>query len=477
LPTLPFTFGLEIIAEAARAIRPDRELVEIVEVEARRWIAIDDAGELPLKVVGRLSGADRIVVEVFPEGEDRASLVGTAVLASARRSPAPPVNPPKLDRPSPCTGEQFYAAGPLFHGPMFHVIRELREIGDDAASADVLVSDPAPWFSEPPAEGTILNPVLLDGLAQVAGYRAWLDGVLVLPVSLGRMTVFEALPPPGAVVRCVARLSRNDGRLVDIDIDAFSDDGRPLLRLEGLRSWRVFCHPSLLELNHRPHEIEIARRWRLPDGTDCFSVGLEDLGDLGPDWIARLYLDEKEWRRFRSHGRIDWLLGRIAAKDALRDRMRSAGGVRHPIEISIDNSADGTPEVTTGSGRETTAFSIAHIADQAVAVSSDGGSIGIDLVAVEERPNELVTVAFDEAERKLIGDAGEDAGLALHRAWAAKEAAAKAHGWGLEGLARVRLTTLGPDGVEVTVSGGDPITVVTAVGDGRVVAVARRPER
>jgi len=475
LPTLPLTFGLEIIAEAARTIEPTLGLIEIVGVEARRWISLDDAGSLSLKVIGRRSEADKVVVEVWPEGADRPALSGTAVFSDARPRPRPAPGPPALGRPSPYTSQQFYATGPLFHGPTFQVIRRLCEIGEDTASADVLVSDPAPWFGGKPSAAPILEPVLLDGLAQVAGYRAWLDGVLVLPVSLERLTIFEPLPPPGTTVRCFARLRRSDGRLVDIDVDASSDDGQPLLRLEGLRSWRVFCHSSLLELNHRPRDLEIAQRWRLPDGSSCFSVGVDDLGDLGPDWIARLYLEGGEWQAFRSHRRIDWLLGRIAAKDALRDGMRRGGdGARHPLELSLDNTAVGRPTVTMAPAAVAPAFSLAHIADQAVAVTCDEGAVGIDLVAVEERPRELVTTAFDDRERRYIGAAGGDAGVALHRAWAAKEAAAKAHGWGLDGMTRLKLTALGPDGAEVAATdGGQSAAVVTALRDGRVVAVAR----
>jgi len=474
LPTLPLTFGLEIIAEAAQTLAPDLEVIEIRGVEARSWISLEDCRSRALVVNARMVDDGSVAVEVRPEGEGRPSLIGSAVIGKRRPDPVSPIEP-VLDRPSPYTCEQFYATGPLFHGPLFRVIRELGKIGDDASSAEVMVSDPEPWFGARPSAMPILEPVLLDGLAQVAGYRAWLDGVLVLPVSLDRLTVFAPLPPPGSTVRGVARLRRDDGRLVDIDIDAVSSEGELLLRMEGLRSWRVFCPPSLLELNHRPRDLEIAHRWRLPDGDTCYVVSRDDLGDLGSDWIGRLYLGDDEWTRYRGHRRIDWLLGRIAAKDALRDWLRDRLDRKlHPLEIALDNSDTGAPVVSEPLDQNLPALSISHLDDQAVAITSADGPIGIDLLAVEERPAELITTAFDANERRLIETAADGAELALHRAWAAKEAAAKAHGWGLDGMTRLRVTALYDDGAEVTTTDGDrTVAVVTSVMDDRVVAVAR----
>jgi acyl transferase domain-containing protein/phosphopantetheinyl transferase (holo-ACP synthase) len=473
LPTLPLTFGLEVIAEAAKTVAPQLRIIEIRDVEARTWISLEDSRTLVVRVNARTTAPGVIRVELRPEGEDRPSLVGYAVLGERYAEQRAPIDA-QLDRPSPYTAQQFYAAGPLFHGATFKVIRELHQVGDSAASAEVVVSDPQEWFAHPLLEGPILEPVLLDGLAQVAGYRAWMDGVLVLPVSLDRFRLYAPLPPPGSTIRTVVRLTHDDGRLVNIDIDALSGSGELLLSFEGLRSWRVFCPASLLELNHRPRDLRIASRRNLPDGSHCHEVVRDDLGDLGPDWVARLYLGDGEWAGYHEHRRLDWLLGRIAAKDALRFDLRRDGRTLHPVELVLDNSGAGAPVVIEPESEAAPTFSIAHLEDHAVAVTGGPGGVGIDLVAIEERSDDFVATAFDAAERMLIENAVGGAALELHRAWAAKEAAAKAHGWGLEGMTRLKVTALRDNEVELA-NGDQSMTVVTSVDRNRVVAVARLP--
>ena len=58
---------------------------------------------------------------------------------------------------------------------------------------------------------------------------------------------------------------------------------------------------------------------------------------------------------------MDWLLGRIAAKDAVRDWLRQHKGMLlHPLEVEIANQPDGAPRLLIPS-LPSLAISIAHI--------------------------------------------------------------------------------------------------------------------
>jgi phosphopantetheinyl transferase len=99
------------------------------------------------------------------------------------------------------------------------------------------------------------------------------------------------------------------------------------------------------------------------------------------------------------------LLGRIAAKDAVRSYLWQRGaGPLYPVEIEIASDPDGRPRATAPGGLAL-AVSIAHKDDRAVAlVGAAGTAPGIDLETIAPRPASFVDVAFTADELAL--DAG-----------------------------------------------------------------------
>jgi phosphopantetheinyl transferase len=153
--------------------------------------------------------------------------------------------------------------------------------------------------------------------------------------------------------------------------------------------------------------------------------------------FARRYLDREEREAFEAQGprnRRGWLLGRIAAKDAVRDWLwRRGSGPLFPIEIAVRSEESGRP-VVSGPFTDDLRVSLAHKDDVAVARVAIGHEVGIDIERVEPRGDGFAAIAFTESERALRSDAERDEWLT--RVWAAKEAYAKAIGTGLEGNPR-----------------------------------------
>ena len=131
-------------------------------------------------------------------------------------------------------------------------------------------------------------------------------------------------------------------------------------------------------------------------------------------------------------GRRQWLLGRIAAKDAVRRHLwQTVGGEIYPAEIEIRNQPSGMPCAVGIHGRELPALtvSIAHRGETGVAIVRDG-PCGIDIEEIAERPASTYTVACGPAELELMG---EQSPVRFARFWTAKEAVAKLLGTGLRG--------------------------------------------
>ncbi|HEX3334380.1 MAG TPA: 4'-phosphopantetheinyl transferase superfamily protein [Acidimicrobiales bacterium] len=174
--------------------------------------------------------------------------------------------------------------------------------------------------------------------------------------------------------------------------------------------------------------------------------------------LARSFLGETEAEAFAAmtgRARIPWLLGRVAAKNAVRDHLASREFASFdPTRIVVTNDANGCPNVQVRGARLATRgiqVSIAHKPTVAVALaarvrgpaSTKGitpkgkatapAGIGIDIEAVEQRPLSFAEMILSLPERLLLKARSDDRDSWLTRMWAVKEATAKATGLGLRG--------------------------------------------
>jgi phosphopantetheinyl transferase len=145
-------------------------------------------------------------------------------------------------------------------------------------------------------------------------------------------------------------------------------------------------------------------------------------------------------------GRRQWLLGRIAVKDAVRQWLWQHGeGPVFPAELRVLNDELGRPYVTGTHGRTLPPLdvSLAHRAEAGVAIvrpHSPQPGPGIDIEEVTERDPATLATALGPAELRLLhrlsANGPDPQALWFTRFWAAKEAVAKAEGVGFDGRPR-----------------------------------------
>jgi 4'-phosphopantetheinyl transferase EntD len=160
-------------------------------------------------------------------------------------------------------------------------------------------------------------------------------------------------------------------------------------------------------------------------------------------WCADYLLSEGEqeffWQLRHARRRREWMLGRIALKDAVR-RLAAAYGVPPicPAEIETHQQPDGSP----GIGSVTVELlgwrpivSLAHKAGVAIAIAGHpdaARAVGIDLETVEVREEGFDSFALTANELAGLANSSPDqANRAIAKIWCAKEAAGKALGIGL----------------------------------------------
>ena len=460
-PIVPFTAFMEIMAEAATALAGDRKVIGMREVRVQRWLATDK-GPLHLEITADWIDAAQVAVAVREGGAADAALVGEGVMLLGDGYPVPPPPATALD----LRHERTYTWPPerlydevMFHGPLFRGVCSINRVGDNGAEASLAVGERKQLLACG-GDGLVTDFALLDQPGQVVGF--WTSqflarGFVVLPFRMGALHLYG---PPLATTEqltCRARIELVGERQVKSDLDVLRSDGRLWARFEDWDDRRFDLPDEAYRALLHPASAQLARRWTIIEdgaeaspiaafriGFDTFPAGwLHAHGGMWSRVLAALTLGRREraiWHGSKApeRRRLEWLLGRIAAKDAVRDYLRRRVQLDvAPADVEILPDAGGRPVVTgawTSLVPCVPLVSISHVDGSAVAAVSAGdgvAGIGIDLERCGRMKPEMNEVAFSAPERETLqAFAGDERQNWALRLWCAKEACAKATGIG-----------------------------------------------
>ncbi|MGH3767607.1 MAG: 4'-phosphopantetheinyl transferase superfamily protein [Pseudonocardiaceae bacterium] len=433
-PVVPLTTIFELMADAARALSPGRTVIGIRDVQALRWLAV--APPITITTTASLDAGGNVTVVL--EGYAR----GTVLLADGY--PAPPRLPDRLltgQRPCTVTAQGLYTDKWMFHGPGFQGVTKLGPMADDGIIGELTV---------PSAPGA-----LLDNAGQLLGFWVMAQAghnQLAFPAAIERVCYYGAAPRPGERVTCVIRICSLSATEVIADVELRHPDGRLWARIDRWRDRRFVTDEVTFPAYLFPEHHRIAQRQ---------AGGWFLLRDPWPDpatreLFMRCYLgaaERAEYQRRTPRAARQWLLGRIAVKDAVRQWLWDAGaGPVFPIEITVTNDSSGRPQVA-GPFDEPPEVSLAHTGSLAAALVGEPGcapgvgtGVGIDIEQITDRDDSTVAAILTDAERGLLdtlcpSDPGSSDPTSVNqprsswvtRFWTAKEAVAKAAGTGLGG--------------------------------------------
>jgi phosphopantetheinyl transferase len=433
-PVMPIATMVEMLADAARRAAPGRVVTGIEQIRAFKWLPAAP----PIDVVVRATpdGGDRVDVAI--EGYARA----TAVLGDrALPSPPPMDEPLRAARPSTLDADAVYRNRWMFHGPTFQGLRRIDAVGVNGVDGEI--------------EALPTPGATLDNAGQLYGWWV-MENVdrdfLALPESIERIELFQPLPVGARVTTRVRDATLGD-RTVRANLELLHG-GAVAVRVTGWVSRRFESDPHLWEMLRFPEQRLLATI--TPQG---FAVVDERWRDgASRELMARRYLsggERAQYETWNPRAQRLRLLGRVAAKDALRAALWAEGHDElYPAEVPLANDEHGAPHVVAGPATGLP-VSIAHTEWLGVAlVGTRGGpAVGIDAELVAPRGEAAIAAVLAPAERELIdarfGPARADEGFT--RAWAAKEAVAKAAGTGLGGRPKdFVITDIDGDRIEVS---------------------------
>jgi acyl transferase domain-containing protein/phosphopantetheinyl transferase len=505
LPVIPFTFSMELVAQAAHRLLKGRlSVVRLENLRGSRWLTLD-RGRIDLLIRARAAaaaGADerrRVNVRVFqsdlPGAPPEGVLVfeGEVLLGSSRSVPpaALDLDPTALS-PSRLTEKDLYSTG-MFHGPMLQGVRRILGWSAEGIEAELVVIPTDGFFAGQGPVSLQTDAGLLDAAGQLVGY--WLSEQFgsdfnCFPYRVGVCEQYLPWPGAGAMVRCRGRIRFVSDTQIEAAFDLLGADGQVVARLSGWED-RYFRIPtSFYELRLRPQLGYLSERCPFPGSplvcrrSPVFPEHFLDDGyGIWKRVLAHLVLCEPErayWYTWDASPaqRTDWLLGRLVAKDAVRAWASAERGLSlAPADVEIRSDGLGRPIVHCPAlGDGVPEVSITHSAGRAMAIAAPAGvPVGLDLQVLDGVSSpDVVAAAFTAEERRLLDDfpRAEHPRLSIAM-WCAKEAAAKAAGTGLQGAPLSwRVAALDPGrAVAHVIREGSDWRVLLALGEAEVAAL------
>jgi acyl transferase domain-containing protein/phosphopantetheinyl transferase len=502
LPVSPMAVSLEMLIETAAALSGRAVPLRLEQIRALNWVSLDAGARtvvLTARLIGEANGETRVAARLADV--DDVPLVEAEVVLGDSPPPAQPAQPAPLTSPRAPTRnvKDFYASG-MFHGPLYHSVGTLlrwNESGLDAA----LVDTPLDGFIAPGRRPRFLiNPLLLDSVGHVTAF--WIAQCLntdfsAFPSRIERIELFDAgRESTAGTVVSTRVVFDDDRRFLTAACTCIGADGHLLLRATGWRD-RYFEVPSrFFFARYQPRDgfygddvgglfanlPQDTLVWRVP----AFPRGfLDDAGGIWRRVLGSTVLSAQErleWEALNApqRRRDEWLIGRIAIKEAARAWIERAHGVRLlPADVVVGVGENGKPYLS-GYGLESFGpmpeISVAHVAGQAVAIAAPAGvPVGIDLESAGRiATSDLLAAGFSAAEQAILMDSGKAAPMRVLQAWCAKEAAAKCLGTGLDGAPKSFVVSALDDrqGWAHVLAGETALGVLLAVEQESVLAVA-----
>jgi acyl transferase domain-containing protein/phosphopantetheinyl transferase len=465
LPVIPFTISMEILAEAAACLFDGTQRVTgIYNVRSYRWLALEQ-GQLALGILAKLQSQPAaetwdVHVQLFQlntaQATDSNLVFEGYVRLSDQFSPSPTPTDFFLENPKPSrwSDAQLYTEG-MFHGPRLQGVKHIRQVSQQGIEADLQVMPIANFFSHTQRPVFQIDAPVLDAAAQLVAYwgsESFGVSFHTFPFQVRSFEQYGMLLSPGEIILCRGLIGFTSDRQIDSSFDFLDQSGHVVARMEGFLEIFLKVPQEYHQCRVAPQSSYWSKPWlQVETGLVCRRIEplppgfFDELGGVIKHIVAHLILTEKErefWYNLPLKGsrRSEWLLGRIVAKDALRQWAKQRFNLDlTPMDIQILPDHLGKPLLYCPKLEAIAPLpdvSISHGRNYFVgAIAEPGMRIGIDLQRLDAVGYlDWLELAFTPKELELLAQLPQQNEKAIIiGAWCAKEAAAKAAGTGLNG--------------------------------------------
>jgi phosphopantetheinyl transferase len=456
--------GIELMAEVAKRLAPDLALAKVDHLRAPQWLSYH-FGKLPLIVQAEITKegdneTKLIRVRIYDDTENTAT---EHIAMEATLSFAPMVpEATELPELEPLAGLKNVDWRPadiypsrLFHGPLLRNVRYVSGWGYNGIDYEILV--PPRTHAVRGTQRPIFDamPLFLD--AVFSGFPLWrsherFHGAISLPFRCQSMTYHAVWIPEGTRLNCSLRLVNVTPRSFQVDIRVTDASGHMILDIRGWEEVSGRATSELQKFVMNPAKFFISQP--LPASV---------LPETKIDVVGALYVNDNEDFFISNHElwlsalanavltpnervdyaqmtgtaprRLEWLLGRTSAKEAVRRLLLQNYNLYEPAaDIAIWKDKLGKPH-PLGDWESKVSnpidLSIAHTEGLILGAATAEGRIGLDVESVtRDLTEDFLRGVFTLEEQELASRSG-DGPTAVLRFWCAKEAISKALGTGI----------------------------------------------
>lgn len=455
--------GIELMAETAQRLLPRKVLQAVDHLRSPRWLSFA-FGTLKLRVTAEVQSvtetAQTVKVRIYPEDlhaeSSHAAMEAVFTFGDEVPEHEEELTPQPLVSPKPVNWmvQEIYPQR-LFQGPLLRNVRKVSGWGYNGLDYEVRVPSLAATvrYTRKPLFNAM--PLILD--AVVSGFPLWrsherFHGAISLPFRCQRIHYYAASVPAGTRLRCALRLVNVTVRTFQVDILVTDMSGHPIMKIDGWEEVGGRAVRTLHDFVMNPAKNFItmplpAAILPTPDAQIIGALYVNDTPDffisnqeLWLNALASAVLTANERENYAQMGgvaprRLEWLLGRTAAKEAVRRLLvqnynvyessadvliwKDNLGKPHPLgdwESQVSNPID---------------LTIAHTEGLILGAATAQGRIGLDVESVKrDLTEDFLRGVFTLEEQELATKSG-DGPTAVLRFWCAKEAISKALGVGI----------------------------------------------
>ena len=463
LVMLPIPVAVEIMAETALRVVPNRHLVSIEDFICRRQVPFKK-GALQLTVhAERVSPNDpktaavKVQIRTDAPGEEYTwPLMEANFVLAQEPLPVTPSEVAPLAHPRTVhwSGRDIYPSK-LGSGKRLRGIAFAENWSESGIDYEVVVPPLARnvTFTQMPVWA--VNPLLMHDV--VSGFKLWrcherFAGAFSFPFRFRRMDLRGPVPKEGAQLNCYLRLTGVTPRSHLCDITVTDGNGGVAMEVDGWEEITERVPKEFCEMVLQPATRFISE-----------SVPKEVFGDPGTDVASAVITEvpypifernEELWLKILSYvvlnaperkelaemkgsvsRRTEWLFGRIAVKEAVRRYLRDFHQARWSYaDVQIWPNENGKPQAIGAWGDNLTAkidVAIAHTSQFVIALAAANARVGVDVESVSRNLSEEFTNGVFSPEELALATQATNVSQAIIRFWCAKEAVSKALGTGI----------------------------------------------